>query len=196
MIIFVPQNSKNNLTQTLIMKKTLGLITVVLIVSLNAFSQAVKEKAKKSNLETFSEQSGSFSKKEYIELGEVNGVTVSIIRITDIIDQKSVSGIRFSGNPGGSYSSEKTAFIDKDEVTNFLKAVSYINEKVFDSPLPANSEEYNYYARSDFSGGAFSSNKEWKGYLSLDRYSDSTFFFKKDDFKKLVNILQENLSKI
>lgn len=103
MIIFVPQNSKNNLTQTLIMKKTLGLITVVLIVSLNAYSQAVKEKAKKSNLETFSEQSGSFSKKEYIELGIVNGVTVSIIRITDIINQKSVSGIRFSGNPGGSY---------------------------------------------------------------------------------------------
>lgn len=178
------------------MKKTLALLAAVLLVSFNTFSQAVKEKAKKSNLETFSEQSGSFSKKEYIELGKVNGVTVSIIKITDIINQKSVSGIRFSGNTGGTYSSEKTAFIDKDEVTNFLKAVSYINEKVFDSPLPTNSEEYNYYARSDFSGGAFNSNKEWKGYLSLDRYSDSTFFFKKDDFKKLVNILQENISRI
>lgn len=179
------------------MKKSLFLIALGMSLTLNSFSQIEKEKAKKSNLETFSEQSGSFSKKEFIELGKVSGVTISIIRITDIITQKAISGVRFSGYTGGAYSNtEKTDFIDKDEVSNFLKAVSYINEKVFDNPLPTNSEEYNYYARSDFSGGAFSSAKEWKGYLSLDRYSGSTFLFKKDDFKKLALMLAENMSKI
>ncbi|HKG06343.1 MAG TPA: hypothetical protein VKB19_07795 [Pedobacter sp.] len=166
-------------------------------VSTSTFAQVQKEKSKQSNLETFSEQSGSFSKKEIIELGKVGALSVSIIKISDIITGKGISGIKFSGYTGsGSYSTQKSAFLDKDEVANFLKAVSYINEKVFDSPLPLDNEEYNYYARGSFSGGAFSSAKEWKGYLSLDNYSGSTFFFKKEDFKKIIDIIEQNQSKI
>lgn len=177
------------------MKKTL-LLASGLLLSLSGFSQNEKVQLKKSNLETFSEQSGTFSKKQFITLGKVNNVTISIIKITDLITQKGISGIKFSGYIIGGNGNEKTAFIDKDEVTNFLKAVSYINEKVFETPSPTNSEEYNYYSRSSFSGGAFSSGKDWKGYLSLDNYSESTFFFKKDDFKKIAVLIQDNLSNI
>ncbi len=174
------------------------LTVILLVIGLDIYAQSPTEKVntQKSNLETFSEQSGSFSKKEIIELGRVAGVTVSIIKITDLVSTKTVSGVKFTGYSTGTYSSSKTAFIDKDEVDNFLKSVSYITEKVFDTPIPTNDEEYNYYARSSFSGGAFSNDKEWKGYLSLDNYSGSTFFFKKEDFLKIIALIQENKSKL
>jgi hypothetical protein len=54
----------------------------------------------------------------------------------------------------------------------------------------------NYYARSSFSGGAFSNIKECRGYLSMDNYSGSTFFFKKEDFLKIIALIQENKSKL
>lgn len=178
------------------MKISLAIIAALFVAVQPAFSQSDSPKSPKSKLETFSEVAGTFSKKEITELGKVAGLTIDIIKITDLINEKVVTGIKFSGYSGGSLNIRKTAFIDKDEVDNFLKSVGYITEKVFDSPIPENDQEFNYYSRGGFSGGAFSNAKEWRGYLSLDNYSGSTFFFKKDDFIKIAGLIEQNKNKL
>ncbi|MBS7565066.1 hypothetical protein KHS38_11685 [Mucilaginibacter sp. Bleaf8] len=181
------------------MKKTL-LIGLLLASATLTYAQVKKAtpEAAKSNIETISEQAGTFSKKDFVEIGKAKEVTVEVIKITDLLSNKIVSGIKLSANYHASYGSDtKSAMLDADEIDAFLKVIDYINNKVFTSEVPENSVEYNFHSRGGFSGGAYNYSKKWKGYVKLEKYdSNSYFFLDQEAFKALGALVSEAKTKL
>lgn len=169
------------------------LFTILMLSSIltAAYSQE-KTTTAKSNLESFSEISGSFSKKEFTNIGKTKSIVVQTLVVTDMITKKALKGIKLSGFAYASYgSSEKSAFLDEDEIENFLKAISFIGANVFNSAIPANDVEYNFYGRSGFSAGAFNDSKgKWNSYVKLEKYDSKSFFsMTPEDFAQLADLI-------
>jgi len=92
-------------------------ITLLILLSLNSVAQIKKtDDAPKSQLEVFSERAGSMIKKEYFDVGKVNHITFQVLKLTDILTNTTVVGLRMEGQSSGTYSTTKAAFIDADEV--------------------------------------------------------------------------------
>lgn len=166
--------------------KNLLLVSGLLIASFTSYSQD-KNQPQKSNLEKFTEQPGTFSKTEYTSLGKVKTLLIEIVKVNDLINDKNISGIKFSGF---NTVSSKMAVIDKDEIKSLVTALDYINEKVYTSTIPSNTMEYNFYSRGGFSMGVYKNDSDWKGYIQLDKFSSSLFYLKKEDFKLLQTLLK------
>ena len=173
-------------------------ITVLILLSLNSFAQVKKsDDAPKSQLETFSERAGSMIKKEFVDVGKVNRVKFQVLKLTDILTNATVVGIRMEGQSTGTYSISKAAFIDSDEVDGLIKALNYVNTTVLNTTPPDNDVEYNFHARSGFAAGVFNYRNKWMGYLKLQRFdTDSQFDFSSEDFAKVKDLIVTAKSKL
>ncbi|MHC2993700.1 hypothetical protein OB13_19750 [Pontibacter sp. HJ8] len=179
------------------------LLTLFIAVSVSTITHAqekVTDKASqpKSNLETFLDQSGSLIKKEYVTIGKVKGINVQVLKITDLIKNSTVSGLRLEGITTSSYSSDsKIAFLDSDEIENFIKAIDYINSNILNLPA-AGSTEVIYSSRGGFSGGAFVDSKnKWSTFMQLEKYdSRSMFFLSAEDFSQMKDLIVQAKAKI
>jgi len=181
--------------------KKLSIITLMALTTLTVAVAQVKApvQSNKSNIELLSEQTGTFVKREFIPVGKAKGVTVEILKITNLITDKVVSGVKLSGVYSSSYSSDtKSGFLDADEVDAFVNTLKYVKEKVFTSEIPAYSTEFNFNARGGVSGGAFlSGGKTWSGYVKLEQFdSNSYFFLKPEDFNALAELIVAAKSKL
>ncbi|HVW97487.1 MAG TPA: hypothetical protein VHA56_16055 [Mucilaginibacter sp.] len=179
------------------MKKVIFTLSLVLSV-IYSFCQVKKaDEAPKSKLETFSESSGSMVKKEYFEIDKVKGVKFQVLKLTNVSTGTTLSGLRLEAESGGSFSSTKTAFLDADELDGLIKALTYVNESVLNTPVPANDVEFNFHARSGFSAGVFNYRNKWLGYVKLERFdSQSQFDFAAEDFQKVVEIIKSAKTKL
>src|SRR5436190_249035 len=101
MASFLSRFSYLNLTQKLSKMRKLMFVAAVLF-PLVSFCQLNQEQAKedrqekqeKSKLETFSLKSGNLIKKEFHNMGKIKGIDIDILKITDVINKATVSGVR------------------------------------------------------------------------------------------------------
>lgn len=164
------------------------LIMTLLILSNLGFSQ---EKDLKTETEKFGGKSGRLLKKEFFEIGKVNGVEISTLKVTDMNDDVSQSALRFTYQTYGTYSKTKIAHLDKDEIDGLILSIQEIKNKILLS-TPTTYTEVTYKSNTGFEFGAFSSKKDkiWKSYLQVDKYdSDSMVTFKEIDLEKLLEFV-------
>lgn len=121
-----------------------------------------------------------------------------MIKLTDLTTNAVISGIKLTAYDVGGYgSTTKMTFLDADEIDSLLKAMAYINEKVFTTNLPSNPVEYNYRSRRGFTADGFSSSKKWKGHLQLEQYdSHSGFIYTVEEFKKIGDLTVQAQTKL
>lgn len=177
------------------MKKALFLFVFLPILSSGQINQTNQSKSK---LETFSLKTGNLYKKEYVDIGTTRKIVVEVLKITDILNKITVSGIRLQASVDKTYGSSLiSCFLDADEIESFLKSSNFLLQTLNDSP--ENYTEYQFISRGGFRARAFCSknNKEWKYFIQLDQYDkDTEIFFNKDDFEDLVNVITKAKPKL
>ena len=177
------------------MKKIIPIILVILF-SISANGQITKEK-ELSKTEEFSGQSGTLIQKTFVDIGKIKEVKIQIVILNNLINQESISGIRFSKTHKSSYSSdEKVAFLDPDEIDGLIKSINILKYKIFNSN-PNNYSEVSFKSRGGVDAGCYYSKGKWETYLKLEKYdSDSYAFLNQNDFSTLLSILVKAQSKL
>ena len=157
------------------MKKNL-LFIVIMLFAANVFSQ--KEKAKEqSNADIFSAKEGSLIQKEFIQIGSLKGIKLSIMYITDLKTNEKLNALRFEYEYSGSYSTTtKIAVLDVDEVSALQTSIKFITDKIFPTAAQ-NYTEVAFKSRGGFEAGCYSKEDSWKTYLQLDKYDSKSLFF-------------------
>jgi hypothetical protein len=142
-----------------------------------------------SNIEKFSEKSGTLFERKFIDVGVVKSVKVQVMIITDMMSSAKISGVRFELEKAGQYSrSTKIAFLDKDEVDGLIKSLALLKSSVLTSTRDSYTE-VEFKSRSGFSAGAT--------FMKLERFdSDSYAFLKPEDFDALTTLLQQAKSQL
>ncbi|WP_321281392.1 hypothetical protein [Marinifilum fragile] len=173
------------------MKKLLFVLTAILVFNLSYGQTSTKEK-ELSNAEKFSSKSGTLIEKEFIDVGTLKKAEIKIIHYSDLISNESVSALRFEYEVAGNYSSDtKIASLDADEIDGLIKSIKMIQEKVFAS-TPTNYTEVTFQSRGGFEAGCYWSNGDWATYLKLEKYDGKSYvFLKKDDFPKLLSLIEK-----
>jgi len=69
----------------------------------SSYAQTTKE-VEVSNAEKFSTSSGALIKKDYLEIGDIKGAKVQVVKFQDLISDKSTSAIKFEYEVKSSYS--------------------------------------------------------------------------------------------
>jgi len=171
----------------------------------NAIAQAapvVKPAAEKekSNIELLSERSGTLLQRTYSDVGTVKSLQLQTLALTDLVNQKTVSGVVLEAYVAASYGGDtKRAFLDADELDGLLKAMGYISEQLLPKPVPTNYTEVSFTSRSGMSAGVYSDSKKgkWNAYVKLEKYdSRSTVFLTAEELIKLRDVLNQAKSKI
>lgn len=160
-----------------------------------AFAQ-VKPTPEKSKLENFSLKTGSLIKKEFIDIGTVAKVEVRVLKITDLVANTSITGIKLQTTVYKSYGSDtKACFLDSDEIDGLLKSGNMLLGTL--SGPADNYTEYIFSSRDGFQAGAYQAKREWKYFLQMDRYdSGSSVWLEKEDFQKLLDLLTQAKAKL
>lgn len=133
--------------------KKLTISIVISLISYTLLSQ-VKEK-ELSNAETFSNQSGSLIEKQFIPIGKIKGVEVSVMKIKDLNSNVSKSALRFEYEYKSQYTTDsKIAVLDNDEIEGLVKSMNNMIASVFNSTRTVYTE-VNFMSRTGFKAGCY-----------------------------------------
>jgi len=172
------------------MQRSLFLLFSLLALSLTALGQGSPSASDRdqSNIEKISARSGTLIEREFIAIGNVQGIAVETLLLTDVIAKSKVSGVRLSFTRG---SDQKAAVLDSDELGGLITSLTFLREKIFTSTR-VNYTEVKFMSRGGFQAGAYFNVKDekWTPYLRLSQYdSNSSYFLKPDDFGTLLELL-------
>lgn len=176
------------------MKKLCSFVIVILF-SLCMFGQPQEKEL--SNTEKFYAKSGTLFEKSFVSIGELEGVKIQVMKITDLIDKKTSSGLRFEYEAYSKYgNSTKIAVLDPDEIDGLLKSVKILTTNVF----PSTRQDYTeviFRSRGGFEAGCYFVKNEWKAYLKLERFDkDSYVFLSTEEFSKILPLLEQAKQKL
>jgi hypothetical protein len=176
-------------------RSLLSFAFIALFMSL-AYGQTQPKERELSNIEKFSAKSGTLIEKKFIDIGSVKSVKVRVLRLTDLVSNARMSGVRLEYEHSGRLGSDtKIAFLDPDEVDGLLKSIDVLKSKVFISN-PDSYTEVEFNSRGGFEAGGFFSKGEWATFLKLERFDrDSFVFLKPEDFDVLKDLLQQAKAK-
>lgn len=179
--------------------KKIAVISTLLIITFCCNAQDKKDlpTAPKSKLEAFSEKSGTMVKKDFLKIAELHSVSFEVLTITDLTTNETIQGLRIStSTSNGSYMTNYVAFLDKDEIDGFLKAIIYMSETVIKSDIPVNYVEYTFTSKSGFKAsvfngkGVFSSKQKWQSSFQLEEFlSNSAVMVPIDDLPKIKDAI-------
>jgi len=169
---------------------------IVLFLPTALFSQSHVD-AGKSDAEKFSERDGSIIRKTFIEIGAFKKCDVKVVKYTDVINNDSISELRFSMDVTGTYTSDtKIASLDVDEVDALLKALRYIKDDGRKTE-PKSYTEIEYTTRSGFTAGCYYSRGDWKFFIKLERYDSKSYqWFNYLDLEKLINLIEQGAKQL
>lgn len=182
------------------MKKTTFIFITFLTIYFQTVGQTAKtsEKAgERSKVESFSLKTGSLIKKVFFDIGTAKGIEIKVLHLTDLLSNIKLSGIKLETSVTKSYgSTEKSCFLDFDEIDALLKSAKLLIESLKSSEDVYS--EYLFTSRDGFQAGAFSDRKEgWSYFLKLERYdNDSYIFMNKSDFQKMMDLISQAKSKL
>jgi hypothetical protein len=123
---------------------------------------------------------------EQIDHGHVGDCYVQIVRATDLISGKLLTGLHFADKAGYAVN------LDADEVASLLAALNLVNSKIINVP-PVNHAMVTFKSRSGFEAGCYTSGKgEWLIFMELKRNDDNSITqMKKEDLTVFIQILEE-----
>ncbi len=175
--------------------KNIALIFIMALSATLVFAQTKERDI--SNAEKFSAKAGALMQKEFLVVGEINSAKIEIVYYTDLISMQKQSAVKFEYESQGKYTSDtKVAVLDADEIDAFIKSVKLMQEKIFPS-VPTNYTEVSYKSRGGFEAGCFWSKGNWSTFLKLEKFDkDSYVFLSKDDFPKLLTLLEQAKAKL
>jgi hypothetical protein len=179
---------------------------------------ATKNKPTISNLERFSQRSGTLIQRKFILLGKYEWeeryqkIAVNALIVTDLMDSSTSKGIHFQ-NPFAKFlgfgldsSISKgihfqymnppdggAAFIDMDELDGLMKSLHLLETTVF-STKKSDYTEIIFQSRGGFEAGCYYSIEagKWVTYLQLQRYNkNSIIYLTPSDFTTLYKWLEK-----
>lgn len=184
--------------------KKIMMMTLCLLLSVQQFSFAqtasvanAKHDEPTSNVEKFSNRSGTLMKKDFIDIGSLKKCEIKVNYFTDLIGGQKQSAVRFEYEYKSSYTSDtKIALLDADEIDGLMQSIKIMQDKVFAS-TPGNYTEVEFKSRSGFAAGCYSKNNTWSCYLKLERFdSNSYVWLDNQDMATLLELLQQAKTKL
>lgn len=178
------------------MKKIL--LTIFTASTLFAFSQDLKKELETTKSEKFSQRSGTLLQKDFIDLGNIGGTEVKILKIKDLNNNESNSSVRFEKQGYGTYSDTYISAIDKDEVDGLIISIKNLIGNVIKT-TPATYTEVTYSSRGGFSLGSYFEVKKskWTNFLKVEKYtSKSMEILSEADLQNLLNLLEQAKTKM
>jgi hypothetical protein len=144
--------------------------TALLIpVALFAVAQNPADTIRQSRTLRFADSAHALIHTELINHGHIVGNAVQVLRATDMVTGKTLSGLMFTSNVTG-----YRVVVDADELPSLLNAINQIIYKVMAAKPAANSEAYCFRSRSGFEAGCYgTNNNQWQLYIQL-KWRDST----------------------
>lgn len=178
------------------MKKIL--VAVLITFSLTAFSQDLKKDLETTKSDKFSQRSGTLLQKDFIDLGNVGGTEVKILKIKDLNNNESNSSVRFEKQGYGTYSDTYINAIDKDEVDGLIISIKNLIDNVLKT-TPTTYTEVTYSSRGGLSLGSYFDVKKakWTNFLKIEKYtSKSMGTLNESDLQNLLNLLEQAKPKL
>lgn len=179
------------------MKKNTILFLGLLFISIS-FSQDKIEK-QTTQAEQFSTTAGTLMEKQFIDIGKVKGVSVQVMKLKDLNNGTSKSGLRFEYLYKSSYSSDtKIATLDIDEIDGLIKSINNLKTTVFPSTRDVYTE-VTFTSRTGFKAGAYYDvdKAKWVTFIKLEKFdSNSQVFLTTEDFSILHTLVEEAKQKM
>lgn len=179
------------------MKKILFTTLCLFIFSGLALAQSPPVDREQSNIEKFSAKSGALIERQFIDVGNLKGVKVQLLVITDMLSNTKVTGLRLEYAVSSRYSSDtKATFLDQDELDGLIKSINILKTKVFNTTRDSYPEII-FRSRSGFEAGGYFNDGKWKTFMKLERFDkDSYVFLQPEDFDVLAELLQQAKQKL
>lgn len=174
------------------MKPFLLLVSCLLWTVTTQAQDVPKERAQ-SQAEEFSTQAGTLMQKEFVVIGEVKGLKLKVLKMTDLLTKKSVNALRFEFDYKATYGSDtKIAVIDKDEVAALESSLTMMKATIMPTTM-ANYTEVTFSSRSGFQAGCFNEagKAEWSPFVKVEKYDGKSYvFLKAEDIDALLQLVQ------
>jgi hypothetical protein len=165
------------------MKKTAVLIAI-LLVTITSFAQDSAARKARTNLEQMTLQEGRVIKKVYTEVGQMDGVKLEVLTITDEAKGlQTLQGLRVQVTSVGAGASIQTyaALVDAEEINGLLAFIDFARTLTTGAE-PKETIEY-VYTTKDFKAAAVwastslfnQSKKEWIILVYGDKYRASSY---------------------
>jgi hypothetical protein len=171
--------------------KIFHILTLCLLWTVNV--QAQDTPKEQSQAEEFSSQAGTLMQKEFLPVGEVKGLKVKVMKMTDLLTKKSVNALRFEYEYKSSIGADtKIAVIDKDEVAALETSLTMMKANVMTTTMP-NYTEVTFSSRSGFQAGCFNEagKAEWSPYVKVEKFDGKSYvFLKAEDIETLLQLVQ------
>ena len=178
------------------MKKII--LSLFLSSSLNVYSQEIKKDIEQTKSEKFSQRSGTLLQKDFIDLGQIGGTEIKILKISDLNNNESNSSVRFEKQGYGTYADTYINTIDKDEVDGLIISIKNLLNNVLKS-TPTTYTEVTYSSRGGFSLGTYFEVKKskWTNFIKVEKYtSKSMAILNEADLQSLLSLLEQAKTKI
>jgi len=159
-----------------------------------AFCQT-REKAL-TNAEQFSLQSGTLIERQFIKIGRLKSMEVTVLKLKDLNSNLTKSALRFELTISGYTSDTKIVSLDMDEIDDLMKAIANLQSSVFPTKRDVYTEVA-FKSKTGFEAGAYydTGKEKWISYLQLDS-RDSMLFLSTDDFETLLNLVSQAKQKM
>lgn len=179
------------------MKKFLLSISLI-VFPISIFSQDLKKDIEPTKSEKFSQRSGTFLQKDFIDIGSIGGTEIKVLNIKDLNNNESNSSVRFEKQAYGTYSDSYINAIDKDEVDGLIISIKNIIENVLKT-TPSTYTEVTYSSRSGFNLGSYFEAKKskWVIFFKIEKNtSKSMGILSESDLQSLLALLEHAKSKL
>jgi hypothetical protein len=180
------------------MKHLTTILLTILIASATVYGQDTKEK-QLSNADQFSAKAGTLIEKQFIDIGQVKGVQVKVLKLKDLNDGTTKTALRLEYEYKSSYSTDtKIASLDSDEIEGLIKSIKNLQTNVFTSTRDTYTE-VTFKSRTGFEAGAYydTAKSKWTAYMQLSKYdSKSSVFLNTDDFSTFLTLIEQAKTKM
>ncbi|AZA86316.1 hypothetical protein EG349_05695 [Chryseobacterium shandongense] len=178
------------------MKKILIILSVVS--SLSAFAQDQNKDIETTKSEKFSQRSGTLLQKDFIDLGNIAGTEVKLLKIKDLNNNESNSSVRFEKEGSGTYSDTYISAIDKDEVDGLIISIKNLIDNVLKT-TPTTYTEVTYSSRGGFCLGSYFEERKskWTSFLKVEKHSNKSMgILSESDLQNLLILLEQAKTKM
>lgn len=183
------------------MKRVLLIMTVLfLVISVNA--QTSKENESKSETVQLLQKDGILLRKDFYDIGKVEGVTFQNIIITDLSTGEKTGALRletyyYSPSLG---TDTYIGTLDYDELEGCIKSLTYIKDNVITS-LPETYTECEYKTKDGVRLGAYvrttKKEREWNIYIQTRSYTNrSQNFLSSEKLVEVISLLKKSLENL
>ena len=183
------------------MKKVLLMVAVIfLAISANAQTSKQEETSKSETVKLL-QKDGVLLRKDFYDIGKVEGVTFQNIIITDISTGEKTGALRLETSYYSSLGTDTyIGTLDFDELEGCIKSLTYIKDNVITS-LPEIYTECEYKTKDGVSLGAFvrttKKERKWNIYIQTRSYANrSQEFLDSDNLVEVIALLDKSLENL